>query len=230
MNRHELLARSPLLKDVPSEAIRMVEQAVTEAHYAPHDTVVSQEAPGEALFFLTEGVARVSRVGVGGRERILGFAYAPAVIGEASVLTSEERSATVTAETPLSALMLYRDHFRQVLTRYPQVLWNLASILASRISHQNDELIAFGVSTEAACAYVLLGLYRQRQIAGERDPARIPLTQADLTLRLSTSRETVTRVLRRLEKEGYVKTETGAVRVADPDGLDALIFGIEEQV
>ena len=230
MNRHDLLARSPLFRDVPPEAIRMVEQAVTEASYAQHDVIVSQEATGEALYFITQGVARVSRVGVGGRERILGFAYAPAVIGEASVLTSEERSATVTAETPVRALMLYRDHFRQVLTRHPQVLWNLAGILAARISHQNDELIAFGVSTEAACAYVLLGLYRQRLAAGAENPARIPLTQADLTLRLSTSRETVTRVLRRLEKEGYVKTETGAVRVADPDGLDALVFGIEEQV
>lgn len=242
MSRRDDLLRSPLFKDLPLDAIAMVERAVTERRFEAGETVLSQEAQGEALHIITSGVVRVSRVSVGGRERVLGYLYAPAVVGEIAVLVTSERVATVVALEPVRTLMLYREHFVQVMRRYPEVLWNLARILAERVTHINDELIALGVNTEAALSYALLTLYRQRVAAGVKQPAFLPLTQGDLMARLSSSRETISRVLRKLEEERLVKVVTlsnrsksddeeavrsTGIQLLDEEGLEALVFGLD---
>ncbi|WP_045233835.1 Crp/Fnr family transcriptional regulator [Deinococcus pimensis] len=228
MSRRDLLLQSPLFHDVPPEAVSMAEQSVIERHFHPGDVLVSQEAQGEALFLVTAGRARVTRVSLGGRERVLGFLYAPAVFGEISVLSRRGRSATVVADTEVSALMLHRAEFEQLLTRSPKVLWNLATILADRVASLNDELIALGISTEATMAHVFVNLYHQRGAAGEAQPDLLPLNQTDLMLRLSASRETVARVVRKLEKNGLVKHEQGGVRLRSVDGLERIVYDLEE--
>lgn len=206
----------------------MAESALIERSFQPGEPLVTQEAQGEALFLITSGRARVTRVSLGGRERVLGFLYAPAVFGEISVLSQRSRSATVVADSAVEVLMLHRAEFRQILTRYPQVLWNLARVLADRVDSLNDELIALGISTEATMAHVFVNLYRQRGAAGEPNPDLLPLNQTDLMLRLSASRETVARVVRKLEKNGLVKNEGGGVRLRSVDGLERIVHDLDE--
>ncbi len=225
----EALIRSPLFKDVPPGAIDLAEGSVTPRTYRGGEALVAQNTEGETLYLVARGRARVSRVSAAGRDRLLGYLYAPAVFGDIAVLIRGERHASVVADTELTALLLHREQFEQLIARYPKVLWNLAGILADRVASLNDELIAIGISTEAAMAYVFTNLYRQRQAAGERAPADLPLSQQDLMQRLSASRETVSRVLRKLEREGVVRALGGAVRLLDLARLDALIHGLEEE-
>lgn len=229
MSPREDLLRSPLFHDVPDTAVRMAQEAVTERHFKSGEVLVSQEAQGEALFLITRGRARVVRVSLGGRQRVLGFLYAPAVFGEIAVLSTRPRSASVLADTDLHALMLYRGEFEQLLARFPKVLWNLARILAERVNAQNDELIAHGISTEASMAHVFVNLYHQRAGAHEEKPEELPLSQADLMLRLSASRETVSRVLKKLEREGFVRVGAGSVQILDVERLEGLVYGLDEE-
>lgn len=141
MSRLETLKLNPLLHDVPAAALEELARIVTERRLAPGDVLLSQDDQGESLHLLTEGVVRVSRVSLGSRERVMGDVYAPGVIGETAVLSrSRERSATVTALTPVSTLMLYREHFEQLLRRYPMLLWNLGRLLAERVTFLNSTL------------------------------------------------------------------------------------------
>ncbi|THF88835.1 Crp/Fnr family transcriptional regulator [Deinococcus sp. KSM4-11] len=223
MSRLETLKLNPLLHDVPAAALEELARIVTERRLAPGDVLLSQDDQGESLHLLTEGVVRVSRVSLGSRERVMGDVYAPGVIGETAVLSrSRERSATVTALTPVSTLMLYREHFEQLLRRYPMLLWNLGRLLAERVTFLNDELIAFGMNTEAALSHVFMNLYRQRLGAGVSRPEVLPLSTQDIMLRISSSRETVSRVMRKLEEQGMVKVGAHGVTLLDPDGLERI--------
>lgn len=222
------LLRSPLFDGVGEDAARFAEAATTELRFDEGENLVTQEARGEALFFVTSGRARVVRAGLGGRERTVAFLYAPAVFGELAVLSGAERSATVIADTPVRALVLYRDHFEALVARYPRVLWNLARVLAERVSVLNDELIAAGISTEASMIHAFLQLHDQRALAGEEAPADLPLGPSDLMRRLSSSRETVHRVLRKLQREKLVEAKESGVRLLDVEALRELVDGLEE--
>lgn len=218
------LKRNPLFRDVSDGALREVARIVTRRHFSEGDTVLEQQASGEALHLLVSGSVRVSRVGPGSHERVMGDVYAPGVIGETAVLGGGERSATVLALDEVETLMLYRSHFEQLLSRHPKILWNLSAMLVARVTQLNDELIAFGLNTEAALSHILSGQYRQRLAAGVPNPATLPLSTADIMSRVSASRETVMRVLKKLERQGFLVTTPHCVTLLDPQGIEDVIL------
>ena len=97
------LENTPLFHDVPPNAVTMILEGSTELSYHPGDTLVYQDAAGQALYLLTAGVVRVTRQSLGGRVRVLGDLYAPAVLGETALLLSTYRSASVSALTDVQA-------------------------------------------------------------------------------------------------------------------------------
>ena len=205
----------------------MALEGSTELTYQCGEVLIRQDAHGEAVYLLLSGAARVSRTGPGGRVRVLGDLYAPAVLGESAVLTASQRSATVTALGEVRALVIYRDHLERVMNRHPRMLWNLARLLAAQVAQLHDELIAAGISTEASMTQVLLQMQTRRQ-AEIPEPEVLDLNTADLALRLSSSRETVHRLLRRLEGRRLIEVRSGTVRGLDSEGLEKLFYRLAE--
>jgi CRP-like cAMP-binding protein len=222
MSRLDDLCQSLLFQDVLPEAVQDAASAVVERQFRSGELLLQQDVPGDALLLLTRGSVRVIRMSVSGRERVMGDIYAPGVVGETAVLEGGERSATVRALEDVTVLMLYRDHFEQILRRHPRVLWNLSRLLARRVTLLNDELIALGQNTETALAHVLSSLYTQRVGAGLAQPQILPLGTQDIMNRISASRETVARVMRRLEQQGLVRTVGGTIHLLDPQRLGRL--------
>ena len=217
-----------LFEDVSSEGVQMALEGSTELIYQSGEVLIRQDAHGEAVYLLLSGAARVSRTGLGGRVRVLGDLYAPAVLGETAVLAAPRRSATVTALGEVRALVIYRDHLERVMNRHPRVLWNLARLLAAQVAQLHDELIAAGISTEASMVQVLLQMQTRRREAGMPQPEVLDLNTNDLAQRLSISRETTHRLLRRLEGRRLVEVQPGTIRILDYEGLENLFYKLAE--
>ncbi len=114
------------------------------------------------------------------------------------------------------------------MNRYPRVLWNLARLLADRVTQLNDELIAAGISTEASMAQTLSQMYDHRLSAGMEQPEMLPMSVTDLSLRLSSSRETAPRLLKRLQQRGLVTILPNSVQILDHEGLESLLYQLGE--
>ena len=222
------LTGNVLFEGVTPEGIQMALEGATRLTYQCGEVLIRQDAHGEAIYLLLSGAARVSRAGLGGRVRMLGDLYAPAVLGETAVLAAPRRSATVTALGEVRALVIYRDQLERVMNRHPRVLWNLARLLAAQVAQLHDELLAAGISTEANMVQVLLQMQICRRKAGIPQPEVLDLNTTDLALRLSSSRETIHRLLRRLEGRRLVEVRPGTVRVLDPEGLEHLFYKLSE--
>lgn len=221
------LRRSLLFDGVPDEAVQDTARVVIERHFCLGELLLEQDVPGDTLHLLTRGSVRVTRVSTSGRERILGDIYAPGLVGETAVLDHGERSASVHALEEVQSLMLHRQHFEQLLRRHPRMLWNVTAMLARRVTMLNDELIALGQTTEVALAHVLSVQYRQRLGAGVKGPEVLPLTTTSVMSRLGASRETITRVIRRLEGQGLVKVTALGMHLLQPEKLEALALSGE---
>ena len=219
------LENTPLFHEVPPKAVTMILEGSTELSYLPGDTLIRQDAAGEALYLLIGGVVRVTRQSLGGRVRVLGDLYAPAVLGETALLISSYRSASVSALTDVQALVIYRENLEHVVNRYPKVLWNLARLLAERVTQLNDELIAAGISTEASMAQILMQMYTTRLAAGVPDPQHLPMNVSDLAQRLSSSRETTSRLLKKLTGQALLNVHVleGTIELLDAPSLEALL-------
>lgn len=221
MSVAEKLRQNPLFAGAGEEAIREVARVAVAYQYAPGEVLLTQDRGGELLHLLTSGAVRISRLGSGQLERTVSELYAPDLVGETALLLGGERSATVTATMPTTTLALHRPHLEVIARRDPTLLWNLASILAQRVCDLNDELIAAGHSTDAALVHVVSGLYAQRLKAGLADAHILPLGYAELMERMATSRETVSRSLKRFQTRGLLSMNDGRLHLLQPNALVA---------
>lgn len=111
------LSRIDFLRALPPEEVQALVPFVEQAAYPAGAHLMDQGATGDAVYFIEEGTARVTRsdsknvwhVGVG------------SVVGETALLTGEPRSATVVAETNLSVWRLEKQAFDELLASSPNL-------------------------------------------------------------------------------------------------------------
>ncbi len=182
--------------------------------------LLAQGDAGDHLLIMTEGTAKVVMVTASGREIILAYPEAGAVLGEIALLDGGERTASVIATSAGSAWQLGRNALRDFAAGHPDFAWNLMVQLARRLraadhSIESDRAFASG----PRLARYLCRLIRMDDGAAAR---ALDLSQTELGNFAGLSREHVNRQLRGWEEAGIIALDGGKVRVLDTATLAAI--------
>ena len=129
-----------------------------------------------------------------------------------------------------TALALLAGDMRRMLLAHPHIAVNMLSWLADRLRAANERIARQSFQTVASrVAGALLG-----QVAGaprrrrrRREPPRevvVRATQAEIAQLAGASRESASRFLARLERDGVVTTGRGKVLVHEPSALRNYIY------
>lgn len=224
----EFLKRVPLFHNAPDRALEIAAAAVQRRTYEPQTTIFQEGDEGEALYILSDGLVKLSKIDLGGHEKTLAILHAPEFFGEMALLGEATRNATAVTLGRVEAYLLFDDDFRKLMEQFPAISLNLTSTLAQRLRGMGDETqILSYKDAQGRVSYVLLRLYRAGVIdLSEDGRALVRLTHQELASLAGTSRETVTRALKALESEGVIETRPKEVLVVDPEGLEEILHGI----
>lgn len=123
----------PLFADLEEEAfIELVERmAVRELRQG--EPVVKQGDPGDSIFVLVAGKARVLREAAGGQTQLATLGGG-ALFGELAVLTGAPRTASVHAEGDLEVFEISRDDLNEIARNHPSVPRALAEFAQRRMA------------------------------------------------------------------------------------------------
>ena len=89
-----------------------------QATYEPGQTIVRQGEAGDCMYFIQSGAVDVSRV-EDGRERAIAHLSTGQYFGEAALLASQPRNATVRAQTATRVAILGKQNFLAMLRVMP---------------------------------------------------------------------------------------------------------------
>ncbi len=123
-----LLAAVPLFSDLSSRHLKRIADLAEEVRFSAGDLIVQEGQPGGTFYVILEGEAKVTRKG-----RKLNELYPGDFFGEVSLLDGGPRTATVTAETPIVAIRLFRKEFAKLISAEPEIALKIVAELASRI-------------------------------------------------------------------------------------------------
>lgn len=185
--------------------------------FARGKELLVQGEAGEGLIILVEGTARVSMLSPGGREIVLAYAEAGAVLGEIALLDGGERTASVVATSSGKALHLSRSAMREFSATHPDFAWRLMQQLARRLRTANETI----ESDRAYASGPRLARYLLRLIRSDQSDKslRVELSQTELGNFAGMSREHINRQLRSWEESRIIALEQGRVHVLDPELL-----------
>ena len=113
----DALAQVPLFAGMPPRFLKRLADKMDEQRFMEGATIVRQGEPGEIFYVLIEGEAKVKDA----NGRVLSRLIPGDFFGEISLMDGGPRTATVVAETNMTALALSRKDFSALLRSEPKV-------------------------------------------------------------------------------------------------------------
>jgi CRP-like cAMP-binding protein len=209
MDEKELLRTVPLFSELSDADITSLGRLASRRRY-PKDTVVFFEnEEGDFFFMIVEGRIKVTILGDDGREIILSMLGPGDFFGEMALLDNEPRSATAIAVEESELLSLHRTDFQGTIGDNPAISAALIKVLSTRLRRANHQISTLALlDVYGRVARVILDMAREegRRLKDGRIAFR-RATHQEIANRIGTTRETVTRMLKDLERQGLVKIE-----------------------
>lgn len=202
----DLLKHVPLFEGLTDDELSGLSQVAMLRIFPKDRVVIMAEEEGDSLFVIHTGKVKVSIVSEDGREVILTILGEGNFFGEMSILDGNPRSANVTTLEKTELLMVRHADFLRFIQQTPQVAIKLLAVLAQRLRKTDRKIEGLALSdVTGRLSQTLLQLGEEQ---GSPTPAGILIkdrpTHQDLANMSGTTRETVSRVLKRLEIQGYI--------------------------
>lgn len=213
-----------LLDGLSDSQRQNVAQLCSWRHYSNNEQIIDRQSDASDIFFIVEGRVRVVNYSLSGREVTFDDLKAGQHFGELSAIDSEPRSASVMALTNCNIASMPQERFLNLLEKEPQIALRLMQGLTSMV--RASTLRIMDLSTLAANNRVQADLLRlaKKQMDGENRAVISPIpVHADIASRVSTTRETVARVLNDLARKGLVIREKSALIINDLENLQEMV-------
>ncbi len=139
-SRDTRLGRLASFSELSDELLREIEAAMTERRFAPSELLIRQGEAGDSLMVVQEGEVEVS-VALERERHVLKRAGPGEVFGEMALLTSEPRTASVVALTPVRALVLSVEEFHRLARREPALAEVLSRLTAHRLGGETHDAL-----------------------------------------------------------------------------------------
>lgn len=221
-----ILREVPIFTELNDEDLGFIMQMTVRRAYPKNTMIVIEEDRGDMLYIIESGSVKITRLDEEGHEVILAILGAAEFFGEMALLDGQGRSANVMALEDTVLFTLHRRDFLDVLGRFPSISIQLLREMTSRLRKSDQQIKSLSLSdAEHRIGIALhrfaedMGIFKMGQVIIKRLPY-----QQDIANMAGTSRETVSRMLKNLEKKGLVERQGRRLVIRDYAGFTRL-FG-----
>jgi len=223
MDMIKLLRKVPLFAELNEAELTSIATLASSIEIAKKNIVVQEFEPGDSMYVILDGEVKISTYSIDGREVVLALLGKGSFFGEMSLLDEEPRSATVTTMTDSKLAHIRRRDLVPLLMERPAITLKLLKEITSRLRRTSRilERISSMDVPHRLYAYIVDHCQRFGQPKNDGRYAAVLPTHQLLADQLSTSRETISRAISALKKDGTLVQGDSRGKVSvDVDALE----------
>jgi len=219
----QLIRSAPFFEGLPEEILDKATCHVVTRSHPSNQVILLENDWGGSVYFILEGWVKIRTYNLDGKEVTLNIIGKGEVFGEMAALDEVPRSTDVITLTPTKICSVPAQDFVALIHSEPLAGVRLAQLMATRLRQVNRRLRLREADSMSRVADTLLFLAEgQGKQSGQG--TEIPnLPHRELSSLSGLARETVTRVLTKLEKKGLIAREQDVLRIPDPPALERII-------
>ena len=222
------LKRTSLFEDWELDDLERLSKTTPYRKFSAGDVIYHMDDPADAIYFLKNGLVKISKLFPNGKEAILGVVGQYDAFGELLLTAQERRPTQAEAIEDTILIVLPRAGLEVLLETRPKVALKFIQIMAARLFE--SQAWSAEVSAYSAPGRLASLLFRFALEFGHAtsDGTRVDLklTQEDLSRMIGATRETVSHCLNRLKASGAI-SRTRAPFVVHQGKLEAFIAAEE---
>jgi CRP/FNR family transcriptional regulator len=189
----------------------------TTVSYRKGEVVFDEGDRCHSVFAVCEGSVKLVTASTEGRTLLLRFARSGQMLALAeAVLGPGPYGCSAIAAEPSILAVIPRDTFLRFISSYPEAGVALTVALSKqyKFAQRETKFLGMGDTSTIRLAHVLL------EWSGQHTPLHV--THGDLAQAIGSTRETVTRVLGNLTRDGLIERRNDEIVILDAGGLSRL--------
>jgi CRP-like cAMP-binding protein len=205
----------------PNDAIALA-RAMRIQRFTPGELIISPETRPELVCLTRAGTVRLFHPESDGHETSVERLHSGHLFGVTGLLSADAGGLLAQAETDVELCSVEGGRFLEVAAQWPGALLELALRLGVRV--RDDEAVLGRMTASGSRARLAAVLHRLARNGSETQPGgglrlRGVPRHSELATEIGATRETVTRMLARLEHDGYIRRFGRQIVVPDIDRL-----------
>lgn len=220
----QLMISTAFFSGLPEAVIdRATVHIVTRSHPA-NQVILLENDWGSSVYFILDGWVKIRTYNLDGKEVTLNILGKGELFGEMAALEEAPRSTDVITLAPTLIGNMPAQDFVQLIHTEPQAGIRLAQLMGRRLRQVNRRLRLRESDSTSRVADILLFLAEGQGKSSEQGGTDIPnLPHRELSSLSGLARETVTRVLSKLEKKQLIRRERDVLWIPDVHALERLL-------
>jgi len=217
----EVFTRSPLLANLPPDALARLAGAARRRTYRRGEVIFHQGDPGDSLHFLIEGRVKVVLDAETGEEAVIAILGPGDCFGELALIDGEPRSATVETLESVQTVSLARADFMRFIRDNPQAAERMMVTLAGMVRKADEsmaDLVFLDLEGRLVKKLLELADAHGRPVDGAVE-IELPMTQEDLAAMIGATRASVNKLLGWYEDQGAIQRRGRRIAIFDQERL-----------
>ena len=215
---------APFFEGLPETAIEKATAQVVMRSHPANQVILLENDWGSSVYFILNGWVKIRTYNLDGKEVTLNILGKGELFGEMAPLDEVPRSTDVITLAPTVIGNMPAQDFVNLLHTEPQSGIRLAQLMARRLRQVNRRLRLRESDSTSRVADILLFLAdgQGKKVSTGTEIPNLP--HRELSSLSGLARETVTRVLSKLEKKGLILRERDTLTIPDPHALERLMI------
>ena len=204
-----LFRKFSLFAELDDRELLQIANVAKSRRYAKDDVVFHADESGDVFCLIREGEVKVTMISPEGKEIILSMLGPGDFFGEMALLDDEPRSATVIATEPLEVVTIWRSDFLSLLSENFGLTKKVLAELSRRLRTASNRIESLAtMDVYGRLARFFLDLAREDGKALDNGYVAVTRpTHQSIANMIGTSRETVSRLIHDLMKQGLLLSE-----------------------
>jgi len=219
-----LIQSAPFFEGLPQEAIEQATSHVVTRNHPANQQILLENDWGSSVYFIMEGWVKIRTYNVDGKEVTLNILGKGELFGEMAPLDEVPRSSDVITLVSTTVSNLPSQDFVQLIQAEPKAGIRLAQLMARRLRQVNRRLRLRESDSTSRVVDILLFLAdgQGRKAAKGIEIPNLP--HRELSSLSGLARETVTRVLSKLEKKSLISRSRETLCILDINALEKILM------
>ncbi len=209
---------SSLWQPVAGSTVSTLARGFTRRDLDAGGVLYHQGASSDGLYCVSSGLIAIRSYGPDGASSLLRLAYPGALIGYRAFLAEREHRTEAQALLPTRVCVVARRDAKHVVQACPTVLVRLAERCADELDRCHERIQEAGrLSNKARLARLLDQLMAAH--GGEEGSVwrmRLPISRQDLADILGVQPETLSRLMKRLQDDGRIRSSGRWIEMQEP--------------
>jgi CRP/FNR family transcriptional regulator, dissimilatory nitrate respiration regulator len=220
VNLTDHIAAIPLFEGLPKRQHEVLAGIAVNRSYKKGQVIFSEGDEGIGFYAIISGRVKIFKLSPDGKEQILHIFSPREIFGEAPVFAGHGYPAFAEAYTQSSLIFFPKDDFVELIKKDPTMALKMLAVLSVRL--RRFAALIEDLSLKEVPGRLAAYLLYLSKASHEADDINLDISKGQLASLLGTIPETLSRILGKMSKQGFIRSQGPRIKILDRYGLSEI--------